>query len=277
MAGFLPYFIPFGVALATGGALRLAAGPERGARVAGLCILFGFSAAWNWLLLTPWVPIDALSRVIHIAIGGFLIGFAVDLIQPKRSWNIVLSVIYAAGSVWITVSGSLLGAAPTEAGEWLRLVLYLLLWLGLIRRLNVQRSEGPSVLVVCVMLSLGLGLVSQMSGEDSIAAVAYCLMAALAGYLALSWILALSIGNAVVLGSGGAVLGVAVALMEPVSQAPAVALLCLILVPFADGTAKRLPLGPAAFRRTFYPLALIAVALLPISLAAIMAYLFAGR
>ncbi|GEM_PF-1160096 len=277
LAGLLPYFIPFGVALATGGALRLAAGPERGARVAGLCILFGFAAAWNWLLLTPWVPVDALSRVIHIAIGGFVIGFALDLIQPKRSWGVGLSVVYAIGSVWSTISGGLLGPAPSEAGGWLRLVLYLSLWFGLIRRLNVLRSEGPSGLVICVMLSLGLGLVAQMSGEGSIAAVAYCLVAALAGYLALSWILALAIGNAVVLGGGGAVLGVAMALLEPSSQASAVALLCLILVPFADGTAKRLPLGPSAFRPALYPLALMVIALLPISLAAIMAFLFAGR
>lgn len=273
----LPYFIPFGVALATGGALRLAAGPDRGARLAGLSILFGFAAAWNWLLLTPWVPVDALSRVIHIAIGGFVIGFALDLVQPRRSWAIGLSAVYALGSVWSAISGGLLGAAPDEAGGWLRLVFYLILWFGLISRLNTLKDEGPSSLAICLMLSLGLGLVAQMSGEGAIAAAAYCLMAALAGYLALAWILALAIGNAVILGSGGAVLGLAIALIDPGSKASAIAILCLILVPFADGTAKRLPLGPSAFRPALYPLALMVVALLPVALAAVIAFLFVGR
>ncbi|MBT4741047.1 MAG: hypothetical protein HN793_12415 [Rhodospirillaceae bacterium] len=278
MAGLLlPYFIPFGVALATAGVLRLLAGPERGARVAGLSILFGFAAAWHWLLLAPWVPVDPLSRVIHIAIGGFAIGFIFDLVRPRRSWMIAIVIIYALGSVWSAISGGLLGPAPDEAGGWLRLVFYLLFWAGLISRLNTVQAEGPSGLVICFMLASGLGLIGQMSGEGAIAAAAYCLAAALAGYLALSWILALAVGNAVILGGGGAVLAVAMALADPVSQASAIALSLLILVPFADGTAKRIPLGPTALRPAVYPLALMGVAMLPVCLAAVTAFLFAGR
>lgn len=265
------------MALATAGVLRLVAGPERGARVAGLSILFGLAAAWQWLLLAPWLPIDPLSRVIHIAIGGFVLGFIFDLAQPRRAWAIAATSLYVLGSVWSAISGGLLGPAPEEAGGWIRLVLYLLLWAGLMTRLTTMKAEGPSGLVICAMLALGLGLIGQMSGEGAIAAVAYCLAAALAGYLALSWILALAIGNAVILGGGGAVLAVSMAMADPASKASAIALLLLILVPFADGTAKRIPLGPAAVRPAIYPLVLIGVALLPVSLAAITAFLFAGH
>ena len=265
------------MALATAGILRLVAGPERGARIAGLSILFGFAAAWNWLLLAPWVPVDSLSRVIHIAIGGFAIGFILDLIQPRRPWVVAIAVIYAIGSGWSTISGGLLGPAPDEAGGWLRFVFYLLFWAGLISRLDTVRAEGPYGLVICFMLACGLGLIGQMSGEGAMAATAYCLAAALAGYLALSWILALAVGNAVILGGSGAVLAMAMALADPTSQASAIALSLLVLVPFADGTARRIPLGPAALRPAIYPLALIGVALLPVALAAITAFLFVGR
>ncbi len=273
----LPYFIPFGVALASAGAVRLLAGPDRGGRIAGVSILIGFAAAWNWLLLASWIPYDALSRVIHIAIGGFLIGLVLDLIQLGRTWSIVAALVFVLGCVWATISGALLGAPPEEAGGWLRFGLYILIWLGLFARLSVLKREGPTALVTAFMLAIGLGLVGQMSGEGAIAAAAYCLAAAFAGYLVLAWVLALAIGNAVLIGGGGAVLGLAMALAEPDTKVPAAALLFLLLVLFADGTAKRLPMGPAATRPAIYPLALIGVAILPVSMAAIIAFLLAGR
>jgi hypothetical protein len=265
------------VALATGGVLRLVAGSDYGARMAGLSILFGFAAAWNWLLLTPWVPFDPLSRVIHIAIGGFLIGLALDMSQVRRAWSIAGAAIFTLGSVWATISGGLLGPAPDDAGGWLRLIIYLGLWFGLMSRLKGLSSEGPSAPATCFMLAIGLALVGQMSGEGAIAAAAYCLAAAFAGYLILSWVLALAVGNALVLGGGGAILGLLMALADPASKASVIALSCLLLVPFADGTAKRLPLGPGAFRPALYPLALMVVAVLPVSLAAVVAFLFVGR
>lgn len=273
----LPYLIPFGAALACGGVLRLAAGPERGARVAGLSILVGFAAAWQWLLLAPWVPMDGLSRVIHIAIGGFLFGLALDLIQPGRRWLVIVSIGFALGSVWSAVTGALLGPPPDEIGVWIRFVLYLVAWFALLFRFNRLRTEGPSVLAIGVMLAIGLGLVGQMSGEGAIGAAAYCLAAAMAGYLALAWILAIPLGNSVILGGGGALLGLAMALADPFSQASSIALVFLLLVPFADGTAKRLPLGPETIRPAVYPIALMGVAVLPVALAAVLAFLFSGQ
>ena len=273
----LPYLIPFGVALAAAGVLRLVTGPDRGAHIAGISILIGFAAAWNWLLLMPWIPYDTLSRVVHIAIGGFMAGLALDLMQLRRTWAVAIIIVFALGCVWATISGALLGAPPDEAGGWLRFGLYILVWLGLFARLNTLKQEGPTALVTVLMLAMGLGLIGQMSGEGAIAAAAYCLAAALTGYLVLVWALALAIGDAVVLGGGGAVLGLAMALAEPDSTASAVALLFLLLVLFADGTAKRLPLGPSALRPALYPLALIGVAILPVSMAAIISFLLVER
>jgi hypothetical protein len=273
----LPYFIPFGVALAIGGVLRLAAGPNYGARLAGLGILFGFAAAWNWLLLTPWVPHDPLSRVIHIAIGGFLFGLVLDFVQPRRSITSIVVAIYTLGSVWATISGALLGPPPEEVGGWLRLVIYLLMWFGLFWRFTALRLEGPSVLIFSVMLALGLALVAQMSGEGAIAAAAYCLVAAVAGHLILTWVLALAVSQAVILGCGGTVLALAMALADPFAEASIIALFCLFLVPFADGTTKRLPLGPVALRPALYPLALMVVCLMPVGLSAVIAFLLSGR
>lgn len=273
----LPYFIPFGAALACGGVLRLAAGPERGARVAGLSVFVGFAAAWQWLLLAPWTPMDGLSRVIHIALGGFLFGLALDLIQPSRRWFILITAGFALGSVWSAVTGALLGPPPDEIGVWVRLALYLAGWFTLIFRFNSLRTEGPSVLAIGVMLAIGLGLVGQMSGEGAIAAAAYCLAAAMAGYLILAWSLAIPLGYGVILGGGGALMGLAMALADPFSQASSIALVFLILVPFADGTAKRLPLGPEALRTAVYPVALMGVAALPVALSAVLAFLFVGQ
>ena len=278
MAGtLLPYFIPFGVALAAAGALRLVAGPDKGARYAGISVVIGFAAAWNWLLLAPWVPFDALSRVIHIAIGGSIAGLALDLVTLRRSWAIVIvAAVFVLGCVWATISGALIGAPPDDTAGWLLFGLYLFVWLGLLVRLDVLKREGPAALVTVFMLAIGLGLVAQMSGEGAVGAAAYALAAAFAGLLALSWILSLAVGNVIVLGGGGAVLGLAMALAEPGSKASVIALIFLLLVPFADGTAKRLPLGPAAMRSALYPLALIGVSALPVSLAGVIAFLLAG-
>lgn len=273
----LPYLIPFGAALACGGILRLVAGPERGARVAGLSVLVGFAAAWQWLLLAPWVPMDGLSRVIHIAIGGFLFGLVLDVLQPGRRWLVMTAGAFALGSVWSAITGALLGPPPEEIGVWMRFLLYMAAWAAVMYRFNRLRLEGPSVLVMSVMLAIGMGLVGQMSGEGAIGAAAYCLAAAIAGYMALSWILAIPLGNAIVLGCGGTLLGLAMALADPFSEASSIALVLLLLVPFADGTAKRLPLGPTPLRPTLYPLALMGVASLPVALSAVLAYLLSGQ
>lgn len=272
----LPYFIPFGVALAAAGTLRLVAGPDKGARYAGISVLIGFAAAWDWLLQAPWVPFDVFSRVIHIAIGGSIAGLALDLVAVRRSWAIAISAAFFLGCAWATISGALLGAPPDETAGWLRFGLYLFVWFGLLARLDVLKREGPTALVTVFMLAIGLGLVAQMSGEGVVGAAAYALAASFAGLLALSWILSLAVGNIIVLGGGGAVLGLAMALAEPGSKASVIALIFLLLVPFADGTAKRLPLGPAAMRPALYPLALIGVSALPVSLAGVIAFLLAG-
>lgn len=272
----LPYFIPFGVALAVAGAIRLAAGPERGARYAGLSFLVGFAAAWNWLLLAPWVPFDALSRTIHIAIGGTVLGLIFDSFDLRRSWLVWLTLAFILGSVWATVTGALLGAPPETVGGWLRFVIYLVVWSALFKRLDGRKQEGPTALIMVLMLSLGLGLVAQMSGEGAAGATAYALAAALAGLLVLTWILSLRVGAVAILGGGGAALGIAMALVGPTSQASVISVVFLILVLYADGTAKRLPLGPEALRPALYPVALILVSVLPVALAGVLAFVLTG-
>lgn len=276
-SALLPYFIPFGVALAAGGVLRLALGSARNGRVGAIAVLIGFAAAWQWLLPLPWVPVDAASRIIHIAIGGFLLGLAFSLLQPSLKIQMAGATVFAIGSVWATLTGAILGAPPDEAGGWIRLVLYLIVWGALFKRMYALQPEGPSLLVVAFLLALGLGLAGQMSGDGPTAAAAYCLAAALFGYLLLAWVLALPLGLTAVFGVTGAVLAVMMALAAPGAHTSPIALFLLLLVPLADGTAKRLPLGPAALRPVTYPLALMGVALLPIAVAATVAFLAAAR
>ena len=214
---------------------------------------------------------------MHIMIGGVIVGLTLDFVQVQRLWFMIIVVGYALGSIWTTLTGAFLGPPPGDAGGWLRFGIYCAIWLALLSRLSALKHEGPSALVTVFMFATGLGLVSQMSGEGAIAATAYCLAAALAGYLALVWFLALPVGNVTVIGGGGTVLALTMALAEPGSNASLIALAFLLLVPFADGTAKRFPLGPVAMRPALYPLALMAVAILPISIAAIIAFVLAGR
>jgi hypothetical protein len=276
-SALLPYFIPFGVALAVGGALRLALGSERNSRAGAIAILIGFAAAWHWLLPLPWVPVDAASRIVHIAIGGFLLGLVLSLVQPGLKVQIACAAVFAIGSIWATLTGALLGAPPDEAGGWIRLVLYALVWGAVFKRMYTLQPEGPSLLAIAFMLALGLGLAGQMSGDGQTAAAAYCLAAAVLGYLLLAWVLALPLGLTAVFGIGGSLLAVLMALAAPGAPTSPIALALLLLVPLADGTAKRLPLGPAALRPATYPLALMGVALLPIAIAATVAFLSAAR
>ncbi|MFL2771910.1 MAG: hypothetical protein ACJZ9F_12985 [Rhodospirillaceae bacterium] len=277
MSGNLfPYLIPFGVALAAAGSIRLLFGSTKGAQYAGVSFLVGFSAAWHWLLLAPWVPYDPLSRVIYIAISGALAGLALDMFAFRRSWAVIVHIVFVLGCVWSTLTGELLGAPPDSIAKWLRFGLYLALWLGLLARLGSFKSEGPTALVTVLMLALGLGFVAQMSGQGEIGATAYTLAAAFAGLLALCWVLYLAVGNVIVLGGGGAVLGLSMILTEPGAETSVIALVFLLLIPFADGTAKRIPLGPQPIRTALYPLALMIVSLLPIGLAGAIAFLL-GR
>jgi len=273
----LPYSIPFGVSLALAGVFRLLAGPDKGSRLAGLGVLMGFAAAWQWLLLAPWFPYDALDRVIHIALCGVIIGLLFDFLPTPRSWTFAAILAYAIGSVWATVTGALIGPPPDDAGGWLRVGLYIVIWFALIGRFVRVRSEGPTVVVMLFLLALGAGLVGQMAGEGSAAATAYCLAAAVFGYLLLVWIMALPVSSLAIFGGAGAVLGILMALAEPESGVSLIAIAFLGLVPFADGTAKRLPMGTDTMKPVLYPLALMVIAVLPLFVAAIIAYVLAGQ
>ena len=272
----LPYFIPFGVSLAVAGVLRLLAGPETGSRLAGLGVLIGFVVAWQWLLLAPWFPYDTLDRVIHIAIGGMIFGLILDFLVINRSWTLAAIFAYAIGSVWAAITGALVGPPPDDAGGWLRAGLYVVIWLAFIQRLTKLRVEGPSAVVILFLLALGAGLVGQMSGLGSAAATAYCMAAALFGYLVLAWILALPVGNLAILVGAGGVMGIIMSLAEPESGVSLIAIAFLGFVPFADGTARRLPLGGYAIKPILYPLALMAIGILPLLVATILAYVLVG-
>src|SRR5882724_7278091 len=80
----LMYLVPCVLTLVLAGGIRAAAGPERGARLAGAAVDLAFVASWGFFLRPGWIPTDDFSRVGHIAVGAVLMGLALDILAPKR-------------------------------------------------------------------------------------------------------------------------------------------------------------------------------------------------
>ncbi len=274
----LMYLAPFVLTLVLAGAIRVLGGPERGARAAGVAVMLGFVLSWGFFLRPGWVQAGYFSRIGHIAFGAGLVGLALDLISAKRYWAALAAAIVILVSTWASVTGGLSlpgslsvpltgGLALTVGG--LAVVAFLI-----IARLDAARGRGATAPILLGIAALGVSFMARVAGAPDLAATGLMLALAVAGYAVLQGAVALPVGDSIVLGAGATLLALAWALAQDKPEIR-LALLLVLLIFFAEGTAKRVPLPEARISAILYPLVLAGVAALPCTLAVLIAYVMA--
>jgi hypothetical protein len=267
----LPLAVPLGVALAATAAIRLLGGRllgGAGARWAGLGVALGFVAGWTALLDQPWVPADALSRVLHIGVGGVVLGVALDLVGPRRLVGHGLVAVYAVGCALASAAGGL--SIKTIGLDQIVVVGVLaVLWFATIAKLRALAEHPPTGLTVAVAAALGLAILAAIVGDRAVVMAAAALALPLLGFAAVSALRPLPMTGVVVAVTGGILTAVGWAFdRRHPGAVPALALLILVL--FAARTAQRIPMPRAKIRGVLYVLALAGVCAIPIVLAAIL-------
>jgi len=270
----LIFIAPFVLTLALAGAIRAFGGAERGARAANVAVMLGFLVSWGFVLKPGWVPADDFSRIGHIAFGGALVGLALDLFAPKRLWVAAAAAVVILVSTWASVTGALALAGPLTLGVAAVVGILSAVAFLIVARLDASRARGVTSLVLIAMAALALSLIARVTGLPGLALTGLMLALAVAGFAVLQGVLALPVGDSVILGAGTTVLALAWALAQAKTEIR-LALLLIPLILFAEGTARRIPLPAARISAFLYPLVLAGIAALPLALAVLVAFVLA--
>jgi len=272
LALILPYVVPFGATIAFAGLLRVVGGSERGGRTAGVSIVGGFLLGWYWTIGPTWWPVDALTRVPHIALGGAMLGLILDAFQPSRKWVAACVIIFGIACGWMSVQGELVFIPPREIESYAVFALIFVVWVLVLTRLGNPASNSSGTLVNLIVSVVGIACIAGLYQNTYLMHAGTIFLTSLLGYLILVWTIGLSCGYAVVFGAGGLVLALAVALVQSHPETwLAVAMLLLVL--FADRTARRVLRGPDWLLSFAYPTILFLVSCLPVMFAVALAYL----
>lgn len=270
----LMYLAPFVLTLVLAGAIRVFGGPERGARAAGVAVMLGFILSWGFFLRPGWVPAGDFSRIGHIAFGAALVGMALDLVAAKRYWAALAAAVVILVSTWASVTGALSLSVPLTGGRAITVGGLAVVAFLIVARLDAARGRGVTAPILLGIAALGMSFMARVAEAPDLAATGLMLALALAGYAVLQGAVALPVGDSIVLGAGGTLLALAWALAQGKPEV-GLALLLVLLIFFAEGTAKRVPLPEARISAILYPLVLAGMAALPCALAVLIAYIMA--
>jgi hypothetical protein len=263
--------IAFAVSAAVCGLLRLVGGARIGPRLAGgglgVGALIGFVAAAGLPPVPPAVPADA---VFYVAAAGIALGLPLDGLAARWEWTAAAIAAVVAAAVWWH-----LGAPAAFPGlRWLLLwaVPAAAVWLVILFRLQVVAVRPPTAPLLMLLAALGLAAVAAITGATASTLLALALAAATLGFLAWTWpVPRFPFGTAAVLAGGGSLLALAARLMME-GGAAAVAVLVAGLALFADTGVPALPTRREWLRRLAEPLILAGAGLVPVLLAAAVAY-----
>jgi len=273
LAAISLYAVPFVLTLALTAVVRWSTGAERASKFVGVALPLGFLMGWGIIVSPGWHAYDALGRLGHIVFGAALLGLALDVWQPRRVLALPILVAFILGTAWASANGGLLPRMRPDGVVLAGLFVMTAAGCGLAWRLwRLSEADVPmgtpaaATLVLLVMLALALAAIGAAAGQDALRATGVVLALALAAYLPWTSLTGLSLPAAVLCPGAAGLLALAWALVERSALTlPGVALAALIL--FAEGTARRVPLPRAGISVFIYPLALAAIAVLPLILA----------
>lgn len=248
---------------------------ERAARVALLPVALSVLGCWAFIVRPGWVPVDDVRRVVHIAVGAALLGFALDAVRPHRIVTVILAAGFLAGSAFASLTGTVVPKGPISMADGLMtaavaVAAFLALW-----RFDAMRERPLSLTVLLTVVASGLASLAAIAGDETLTALALVLAASLAGYFLFVALTGAPASDGFVLFSSAPLLAIVWALARNYPDT-GLALLCLPLVLFAETTALRIPLPAARISAFLYPLILAALVGLPLVLAALIAFVTSG-
>lgn len=262
--------IPALLTLVLAFALHILAG-ERAQRVGLVPVALSVLITWIFVVRPGWVPVDNVSRILHIAVGAAVLGLALDILKPHRLIIALLSAVFVLGSAYATVTGGLSPSVHLSLREGAFVAALTVVAFLSLARLDTMRARSLSLTVLLTVLAGGLAGLAAIGGDDAVQGLAVGLAAALAGYLVFVAVTGTAVTDGLVLFAGMPILAMIWALAQRQPDLR-LALLCVPLVLFAETTALRVPLPAARISALLYPLILAVLVSLPLVLAGLIAF-----
>jgi hypothetical protein len=255
--------------------VRFAGGRVTGVRTAALGLPVGFVAAYAVSPGWPWAPpTDPFDQLAWFALGGALLGTAIDLATRGRVAATMVALVWPAlGIAWLG-GGALLNTEGSNLYRFGEVSLVLGLVLARLHLISVDGLSGP---VTAAVVAAGLAALGLLQGVAGIAAVGLPLAAVGLAWLACNWpVRRFPLGAAGLLGASGTTMVLAghTALLTSVNASLVLLVLAGVLVqPAVPALAARIPgLGSPAIR----PFATALLTALPALLAVALAWLAPG-
>jgi len=255
--------------------VRLIGGRTEAARIASIAVPVGLIAGYAVQPGWPWAPpTGATDKLAWLALGGGLLGLAIDLATRGRLLAIIAALVWpAVGIAWLG-GADLLNGQGSNLYRFGEVSLVLGLLLARLGQLSGDGLQGP---VTASVVAVGIACLGLVSGEPGLAAIGLPLAACGFGWLACNWPRRrFGFGAAGLLGGSGVALVLAgdAALLTPVNGTLVlVALTALVLQPVVPALARRVPaLASPALR----PLATAVVVAVPSAVAVLIAWLTPG-
>lgn len=266
--------LPFLVALAVSGVVRLSAGAERGARLLGAGPVAGYLAWWLWDRGPGLEWSTPLSTAPLPVLAGLALGVGLNLRAAEARWpGWLAAVALALFGLWLAAGAPLQPGAVTAAGA--PLAGAAVLWAVILGGPGRPREAAVPAVLLLTVAAAGLAGVALGLGLSPHAGAALALAAALPAVLPWLPTTPTPPGWIVVLAGGGAAASLATAVLLAAPAAAAGPLLVLALVFLVEPTAARLPAGGGRLAALARPLWLVLLAALPAALAAFLARVMA--
>lgn len=234
-------------------------------------LIAGYATHPGW----PWAPpTAAIDKLAWLALGGALLGTAIDLGTRGRAVATLAGLFWpAVGLAWLGGPALLEGGGPNPY-RFFEVSLVLGLLMARLAQLSDDRQQGP---VTAGVIAAGLACLGLVSGVPGLAAIGLPLAAAFLGWLACNWPRRrFQFGAAALLGGSGTAMALAgnAALLTPVNATLVLlALSAILLQPAAPALAARVGFLSAPALR---PLVTALVVAVPPATAVLLAWLAPG-
>lgn len=267
--------LPFAIAAAASGLLRLVAGRVRGRPLAAASIGIAFLAGYILIFGLPdsW-PQSVAQKIFAIAALAVALGIALDLSQDDPA------VIRSLTVVVLPVALAWLGWPRLLLPDWIDVATLAIAVIAggiVLTKLYALGPEATESGVKLMIASAALAVVAVIGASASFAQLAGVLAAATAGYLVWNWpVPRFPFAAAAVLG-GGVTFVTLCAAAAVFTNAPTPALAMLVPIFFADLAAARMQTGRPRVDQALRPVLVAVMALIPALAAVGLAHLLAAQ
>jgi hypothetical protein len=264
----LPQITAFGVALILTLGLRLGLKTGRGQHYAGLGVGLGFMVAISLVAGFSWGGYGPIDRIGHIALGGVLVGLALDNV-PMTWGRWALLTIFSFGCAWASALNGLTPADPPTALQLGLVGVLGAVWLGLVVRLSNLSPHKPSIFVVLLAVMTGLAVLGVITRDEVLTQISLCLLAAVFALAVASVIFSIELNYATMVPVAASIIAIAWGLSQRQPQT-VVGLPVLALILFAERTARRIPMPKGGVATYLYLAVLMGCCVIPIIIAALL-------